>query len=109
VKEGELFLVLKDGSKIKGKVTVDKWKLKTAYGELTIPANEIRKIRLAQEEEKKEDEEKEKKEEKDKEEKDKPEEDEVETIRFTVTGELQVEKLEIEKQAKASSQSPRAT
>jgi hypothetical protein len=100
LKQGELFLVLRDGSKIKGKVAVDKWKLKTAYGQLEIPTNEIRKITLAKQEkeegeEKKEKEKKgEEKEAKEKEES--PDEDKVETIRFTVTGELQVEKLEIE-------------
>ena len=85
LKQGELLFILKDGSKIKGKVAMDKWKLKTAYGELTIPANEIKKIRLADKAEEGEEEKEEA-----------PDEDEVETIRFTVTGELQVEKLEIE-------------
>lgn len=95
LKTGELFLFLKDGSKIKGKVAVEKWKLKTAYGELTIPSNEIRKITLKPEEEKKED--KEEKEKNSEKEQDIPEEDTVETIRFTVTGKLEIDKLEIDK------------
>ncbi len=79
----QLLFLMRDSSKIKGKVKVKKWNLKTAYGLLSIPTNEIRKIALKYEagEDGKavvED------------------PDSVETIRFTVTGDLEIDKLEVE-------------
>ena len=78
---GQLLLLLKDGSKLKGRVAIDIWKLKTAYGLLEIPSGEMRKIRLPHEA---------------KEGEKSPAEDEVETIRFTVTGKLEIDKLEVD-------------
>jgi hypothetical protein len=77
IKPDRLLLMLKDGSRIEGKVSFEKWKLKTAYGELAIPAHEIRGITLARE---------------------KPEGtvDEVETVRFSLTGRLDIDKIEID-------------
>jgi hypothetical protein len=77
MKPDHVLLLLEDGSRIEGKVSLDKWKLKTAYGELAIPANEIRGITLARQT---------------------PEGfvDEVETVRFSLTGRLGFDKLEID-------------
>jgi hypothetical protein len=91
LKEGELLFNMKDGSKIKGKVKQEEWTLTTAYGKLTIPAHEIGKITIAPEPEKakKEGEEKEK-------DKEAPDEDKVATVRFTVTGKVEMDKLEVD-------------
>ena len=78
---GQLLLLLKDGSKLKGRVAIDIWKLKTAYGLLEIPSGEMKIIRLPHEA---------------KEGEKSPAEDEVETIRFTVTGRLELDKLEVD-------------
>ncbi len=74
LKPGHLLFIMKDGSMIKGKVAIDKWKLKTAYGELVIPAGEIGRIRFPHE----------------------AKEDEVQTVRFTVTGSLVMDKVEVD-------------
>ncbi len=91
LKEGELLFHMKDGSRIKGKVKKDKWNMETAYGKLTVPSHEIGKIAIAPEakKEEKESEDKEKAEEV-------PEEDEVITVRFTVTGKVEIGKLEVD-------------
>jgi hypothetical protein len=78
---GEIFLLMKDGSRLKGKVKIEKWNLKTTYGLLSIPTAEIKRIRFAREA---------------KEEEEALKEDEVATVRFTVTGNLEIDKLEVE-------------
>ncbi len=77
LKPDRVLLILNDGSRIEGKVSFEKWKLKTAYGELVIPANEIRGITVARE-------------------MPKGTVDEVETVRFSITGKLGFDKLEID-------------
>ena len=91
LKEGELLFLMKDGSRIKGKVKQEKWTIETVYGKLTIPAHEIGKITIAPEaqKEKEESKEKEKPEEA-------PDEDEIITARFTVTGKVEIDKLEVD-------------
>jgi hypothetical protein len=81
VEAGYLLLLLKDGSRLKGKLEVEKWVLETAYGRLEIPANEIVRVRLPHETQECEK---------------ALTEDEVETVRFTVTGRLEVGKLEVD-------------
>jgi hypothetical protein len=84
LKEGELLLLLKDGSRTRGKAKHDKWTLKTAYGELLVPLDEITGIRLAgKHKAAKENEE------------ETLTEDEVRTVRFTVTGNLEIDKAEV--------------
>jgi hypothetical protein len=78
LKSGEILFVLKDGTRIKGKVNIEKWNLKTAYGDLTIPSSDIRIIRPG------------------KKEGGSSERDEVETVRFTVAGRLDIDKLEVD-------------
>lgn len=77
IKPNRLLLMLKNGSRIEGKVGFEKWRLKTAYGELSIPANEIRGITLARE-------------------KTEGTVDEVETVRFSLTGRLDIDRIEID-------------
>jgi general secretion pathway protein G len=78
LKPGEMLFLLKDGTKIKGKIDIEKWNLSTAYGDLVIPSSDIRVIRPGK----------------------KPEEtaerDEVETVRFTAAGQLDIDKLEVD-------------
>ncbi len=81
LKPGELLFIMKDGSRIKGKVALKEWKLKTAYGELVIPTGEIGAVRFPHET---------------KEDEKAPAQDEVKTVRFTVTGELEFEKVEVD-------------
>jgi len=78
---GEIFLLVKDGSKLKGKVKLEKWNLKAAYGLLSIPTAEIKRIRFPREA---------------KEGEEALKEDEVATVRFTATGNLEIDKLEVE-------------
>jgi hypothetical protein len=78
---GEIFLLIKDGNKLKGKVKVEKWNLKTAYGPLSIPSADIIRIRFSREA---------------KEGEEALKEDEVATVRFTATGNLEIDKLELE-------------
>ncbi len=78
LKPGELLFVLRDGTRVKGKVSVEKWSLKTAYGDLVIPTSNIKAIWPG------------------KREKGSAERDEVETVRFTAAGKLEIDKLEID-------------
>jgi hypothetical protein len=97
LKEGELLFQMKDGSRIKGKVKQEKWTIKTVYGKLAIPAHEIGKITIAHEKEKAKKDGEEKKEGEEKEKPaETPDEDEVVTVRFTVTGKIEIDKLEVD-------------
>jgi hypothetical protein len=78
LKPGELLFVLRDGSRIKGKVSIEKWNLKTAYGDLSIPSSAMKAIWPGNKRE------------------GASEEDKVETARFTVTGRLDIDKLEVD-------------
>lgn len=84
VKPGEVLFLLTDSSRVKGAIKITELQLKTAYGTLTIPIKDILGIRFpaAGKEEGKESQQ--------------PTEDEVKTVKFTVTGNLQVEKFELE-------------
>jgi hypothetical protein len=77
----QLLFIMKDGSKLKGKVKIEKWNLKTAYGLLSIPTTEIKRICFSREA---------------KEGEEALKEDEVATVRFTVTGNLEIDKLELD-------------
>jgi hypothetical protein len=97
LKEGELLLHMKDGSRIKGRVKHEKWTIATVYGNLVIPSHEIGKITIAHEKEKAKEEGEEKKEGKEKDKPAKaPDEDEVVTVRFTLTGKVEIDKLEVD-------------
>jgi hypothetical protein len=78
LKSGELLFVLTDGSRIKGAIKITELQLKTAYGTLTIPLNDILEIRfpVAGKESQ-------------------VTEDEVKTVKFTVTGSLLIDKFEV--------------
>jgi len=78
---GQSLFILKDGSGIKGKMKIEKWNLKTLYGALSIPSAEIISIKVPAGEAKEEV---------------GASEDQVETVRFTVTGKLEIDKLEVE-------------
>lgn len=78
VKPGELLLVLRDGTRVKGKVGIEKWTIETAYGDLSIPSGDVKSIRPGKKQE------------------GTSEEDEVETVRFTVKGKLRIDKLEVD-------------
>jgi hypothetical protein len=84
LKPGEILLIIKDNSRIRGRVKYDKWTLETAYGALSIPLDEITGIRLAGEH----------KAGRKKKEEALPE-DEITTARFTVTGNLKIDKVEL--------------
>ncbi len=78
MKVNELLVILRNGTKLKGKVNINKWNLNTAYGNLAIPSSDIRAIWPGKKQE------------------ETREEDKVETVRFTVTGMLQIDKLEVD-------------
>ena len=78
LKKNELLVVLRDGTRVKGRVNVANWNLKTAYGNLSIPVSDIRAIWPGKKQE------------------ETREEDKVETVRFTATGKLEIDKLEID-------------
>jgi type II secretion system protein G len=87
LKAGELLLLLRDGTKVKGKVSIDKWNLETAYGKLTIPTSDVKKVWPAGKAKKGAD---------GKEKAERLTEDKIETVRFTVTGKLEIDKLEVD-------------
>ena len=78
LKPGEMLFLLKDGNKVKGKLSIDSLNLNTSYGTLAIPANQIRRLEFAGKGE------------------NEPEKDTVETIEFTASGSLEIEKMEVE-------------
>jgi hypothetical protein len=81
-KPGEALFLLTDGSRVKGAIKITELQLKTAYGTLTIPTTDIKEIKfpVVKKEEGKES---------------ALTEDEVQTIRFTVTGSLLIDKFEV--------------
>jgi hypothetical protein len=81
-KPGEAQFLLTDGSRVKGAISITELQLKTAYGTLTIPITDIKEIKfpVVKKEEGKES---------------APAEDEVQTIKFTVTGSLLIDKFEV--------------
>ena len=83
IKTGQILLVLKDDSRFKVAASITELRLKTAYGLLTIPVKDILRIRFPFEPKEGETEKP-------------PKEDEVQTVRFTVTGVLEVEKFDVE-------------
>jgi len=78
LRSGELLFVLKDGSRLKGVVSARELRLKTAYGVLSIPLSEVRRVRLSVAG------------------KDGVTEDEVETVKFVAKGVLEVAEFVLE-------------
>ncbi len=78
LKAGEMLFLLNDGNRMKGRLSIDSLKLKTSYGTLTIPANQIKWLNFAGKSENASD------------------KDTVETVEFTASGTLEIEKMEVE-------------